>query len=45
MKINYDSLNQVAYLSSWGANIGQEAGPILGGYAGGAEGAAVVTLA
>ncbi len=45
MKITYDSLNQVAYLSSWGANIGQEAGPILGGYGGGPEGAAVVTLA
>jgi len=45
MKINYDSLNQVAYLSSWGANIGQEAGPIMGGYAGGPEGTAVVTLA
>lgn len=45
LKINYDSLNQVAYLSSWGANIGQEAGPILGGYAGGAEGATVTTLA
>jgi len=35
----------VAYLSSWGANIGQEAGPIMGGYAGGPEGTAVVTLA
>ncbi len=45
LKINYDSLNQVAYLSSWGANIGQEAGPIMGGYAGGPEGTAVVTLA
>ncbi len=45
LKMTYDSLNQVAYLSSWGANIGQEAGPILGGYAGGPEGATVVTLA
>jgi methylamine--corrinoid protein Co-methyltransferase len=45
MKINFNSLNQVAYLSSWGANIGQEAGPILGGYAGGPEGTAVTTLA
>lgn len=45
LKISYDSLNQVAYLSRWGANIGQEAGPILGGYAGGPEGTAVVTLA
>ena len=45
LKISYDSLNQVAYLSSWGANIGQEAGPIMGGYAGGPEGTAIVTLA
>jgi len=45
LKINFDSLNQVAYLSSWGANIGQEAGPMLGGYAGGPEGAAVLTVA
>jgi methylamine--corrinoid protein Co-methyltransferase len=45
LKINYSSLNQVAFLTSWGANIGQEAGPILGGYAGGPEGTAVVTTA
>ena len=45
LKINYDSLNQVAYLSNWGANIGQESGPILGGYAGGPEGAAITTVA
>lgn len=45
MKITFSSLNQVAYLTSWGANIGQEAGPIMGGYAGGPEGTAVVTLA
>jgi len=45
LKIDYSSLNQVAFLNSWGANIGQEAGPILGGYAGGPEGTAVVTAA
>ena len=45
LKINYSSLNQVAFLSSWGANIGQEAGPVMGGYAGGPEGTAVTTLA
>jgi hypothetical protein len=45
LKIDYSSLNQVAYLTSWGANIGQEAGPIMGGYAGGPEGTAVVTTA
>jgi hypothetical protein len=45
LKIDYSSLNQVAYLTSWGANIGQESGPIMGGYAGGPEGTAVVTTA
>lgn len=45
LKVDYSSLNQVAYLTSWGANIGQEAGPIMGGYAGGPEGTAVVTTA
>ncbi len=45
LKTDYSSLNQTAYLTAWGANIGQEAGPILGGYAGGAEGLAVVNTA
>ncbi len=45
LKIDYSSLNQVAYLTSWGANIGQEAGPIMGGYAGGPAGTAVVATA
>jgi len=45
LKIDYSSLNQVAYLTSWGANLGQEAGPIMGGHAGGPEGTAVVTTA
>jgi hypothetical protein len=45
LKIDYSSLNQVAFLTSWGANIGQEAGPILGGYAGGPEGTSIVTAA
>jgi hypothetical protein len=45
LKIDYSSLNQVAYLTSWGANIGQEAGPIMGGYAGGPEGTSVVATA
>ncbi len=45
LKIDYGSLNQVAFLSNIGANIGQEAGPLLGGYAGGPEGTAVCTLA
>lgn len=45
LKTDYSSLNQTAYLTAWGANIGQEAGPILGGYAGGPEGLAVVNTA
>lgn len=45
LKTDYSSLNQTAYLTAWGANIGQEAGPILGGYAGGADGLAVVNTA
>lgn len=45
LKTDYSSLNQTAYLTAWGANIGQEAGPLLGGYAGGANGLAVVNTA
>jgi methylamine--corrinoid protein Co-methyltransferase len=45
LKIDYSSLNQSAYLTAWGANIGQEAGPLLGGYAGGPEGLAIVNTA
>jgi len=45
LKTDYSSLNQTAYLTAWGANIGQEAGPILGGYAGGPGGLAVVNTA
>ena len=45
LKTDYSSLNQTAYLTAWGANIGQEAGPILGGYAGGGNGLAVVNTA
>ena len=45
LKTDYSSLNQTAYLSAWGANIGQEAGPLLGGYAGGPEGLSVVNTA
>jgi methylamine--corrinoid protein Co-methyltransferase len=45
LKTDYSSLNQTAYLTAWGANIGQEAGTLLGGYAGGAEGVAIVNTA
>jgi len=45
LKIDYSSLNKVAYLTAWGANVGMESGPILGGYAGGPEGLAVLNTA
>ncbi len=43
LKVSYDTLNKVAYLKTWGANAVAEAGPMLGGYAGGAEGFALLT--
>ena len=45
MKVNHDTLNKVAYLKSWGANVAAEAGPMLGGYCGGPEGFAVLCTA
>lgn len=45
MKIDFGTMNKVAYLLNWGANIGAESGPILGGYCGGAPGTAVVSTA
>jgi hypothetical protein len=45
MKIDFGTMNKVAYLLNWGANIGAETSPILGGYCGGAEGTAVVSTA
>jgi len=45
MKVNMGVLNKTAYLSSWGANIGGESGPLVGGYAGGPEGTAVLNVA
>jgi len=45
MKIDYSSLNKVAYLTAWGANIGNEGSGLMGGYAGGPEGLAVLNTA
>ena len=45
MKIDFGTMNKVAYLLNWGANIGAETSPILGGYCGGAAGTAVVSTA
>ena len=45
LKIGNDELCKTAYLLSWGANIGNEFSPLIGGYAGGPEGAAVSAVA
>jgi methylamine--corrinoid protein Co-methyltransferase len=45
LKINFGTMNKVAYLLNWGANIGAESSPILGGYCGGPAGTAVVSTA
>ena len=45
MKINYDTLNKVAYLHASGANVAAESGPMLGGFAGGPEGFAILCAA
>ncbi len=44
-KIDYGAMNKVAYLLNWGANIGAQGAPSLGGYCGGAPGTAVVNTA
>ncbi|MBG7610169.1 MAG: monomethylamine:corrinoid methyltransferase, partial [Anaerolineae bacterium] len=45
MKIDFGAMNKSAYLLNWGANIGSETSPILGGYCGGPAGTAVVSTA
>ena len=45
MKINMDSMNQAAYLTNWGANLACEHGPLVGGYAGGPAGTAILMVA
>ncbi len=45
MKIDFGAMNKIAYLLNWGANIGAESSPILGGYCGGAAGTAVASTA
>ncbi len=42
MMVNYEALQKVAYFSSISANIGSTSTPLFGGYAGGAEGVAVL---
>lgn len=45
MKVNFESLNRLAFVLLTGGNIGSTALPILGGYAGGAAGTALVMTA
>jgi methylamine--corrinoid protein Co-methyltransferase len=45
MKVNYETLNRLAFILITGGNIGSTALPILGGYAGGAAGTALVMTA
>ncbi len=45
MVVNYEALQKVAYFNSISANIGSTSVPLYGGYAGGAEGVAVLASA
>lgn len=45
MKVNFESLNRLAFIQLTGGNIGSTALPILGGFAGGAAGTALVMTA
>ena len=45
MKINYERMNEIAYVVSLGGNILAETSPMLGGYCGGPEGVAVTNVA
>lgn len=45
MKVNFETLNRLAFIQVTGGNIGSTALPILGGYAGGAPGTALLMMA
>lgn len=45
MKVDVDTLNKLAFLSEWGANVVFEAAPMLGGYLGGPAEVAVGNMA
>lgn len=45
LKVNFETLNRLAFVLSIGGNIGSTALPILGGYAGGPSGTALVMTA
>jgi len=45
MKINFERLNEIAYVKHLGGHVVAETAPILGGYCGGPEGTAVANVA
>ena len=45
MKINFERLNEIAFVMNLGGHIVAESAPILGGYCGGPEGTAVTNVA
>ena len=45
LKLGFEALNKVAYLTSWNASVCAECAPIVGGYAGGPAGVAVTNTA
>jgi methylamine--corrinoid protein Co-methyltransferase len=45
MKVNFETLNRLAFILSIGGNVGSTALPVLGGYGGGAEGTALLMTA
>jgi methylamine--corrinoid protein Co-methyltransferase len=45
MKVNYETLNRLAFIEMTNGNIGSTAVPIMGGYAGGAAGTALLKTA
>ena len=45
MKVNYESLNRLAFAHITGGNVGSTALPVFGGYAGGAAGTALMMVA
>jgi hypothetical protein len=45
MKVNYETLNRLAFILMTNGNVGSTAVPILGGYAGGAAGTALLKTA
>jgi len=45
MKVGFEALNKVAYLTNWNVSFCSESGPILGGYAGGPVGVAITNTA